>query len=121
MLKKFAKEYLEWVAGGAYGHKAFQRSVGLCSALNNYRRVHGEPFRPAHETLDPLFIGMYGHDDYPFGGVDRFIAETKSCTKHTNPMRLAFCKVIAEYGQDVRFTTDDFGSIVITGVKDESS
>lgn len=121
MLKRFAEEYLYWVAEGAYGHKVFSRSVGLCSGFSAYRKLQRWPSRPAHETFDPLFIGMYGEDDFPFGGAERFISETKADTKHTNKMRLEFCKVIAEYGADVKFTTDDFGNIVITGVKDESS
>lgn len=109
MLKEFCKSYLEmadipqekWKQG-------FAANRGLCVTLSLIITV--SDYRKTRDCLENALLQMYGDCYHPFGGFARYTSERELSTMYTNPMRLAFCKLVADSEGHIKAFTDDFGN-----------
>lgn len=111
-LARFAKDYLVWVGEVAPLESNFTPSSGLCFNLESWSLGSTVDIFELSSCLKGLLRLIYHNAAYPFGGELRFDEEGVERTAHTNPMRLAFCKYIADSGCNTKPVTDDFGNIV---------
>ena len=96
-LRAYLADWLAWVERGAFEGEPYSRRFGVCGALDYYPGQH------LSREIDGVLRAQFrNHHLFPFCGHAESAREYSEATKHLNPRRLAWVRMMLR-------TYDEFG------------